>query len=187
MQLVYFNDLHKNLGCNMGRTAKISIIPVTFTVLPVIFYALPPPAALFFSHSLSPPSSNCPVRTDISIAQKTCEFRPVDISVSLTKCNKLIYQSVYSLLETMVGVPLPSAHCVRSHLPQGDGFLAVAVQFPTEAESCLPGSQPSPSSLRDATSPERGRFCSTYRQKPCLRGFNPRKKAAAPGAVQRLV
>mgnify|MGYP000071348925 CR=1 FL=1 len=145
------------------------------------------PAALFFSHSLSPPSSNCPVRTDISIAQKTCEFRPVDISVSLTKCNKLIYQSVYSLLETMVGVPLPSAHCVRSHLPQGDGFLAVAVQFPTEAESCLPGSQPSPSSLRDATSPERGRFCSTYRQKPCLRGFNPRKKAAALGAVQRLV
>ena len=86
-----------------------------------------------------------------------------------------------------MGVPLPSAHCVRSHLPQGDGFLAVAVQFPTEAESCLPGSQPSPSSLRDATSPERGRFCSTYRQKPCLRGFNPRKKAAAPGAVQRLI
>ena len=123
------------------------------------------PAALFFSHSLSPPSSNCPVRTDISIAQKTCEFRPVDISVSLTKCNKLIYQSVYSLLETMVGVPLPSAHCVRSHLPQGDGFLAVAVQFPTEAESCLPGSQPSPSSLRDATSPERGRSCATIGQK----------------------
>ena len=61
VQLVYFNDLHKNLGCNMGRTAKISIIPVTFTVLPVIFYALPPPAALFFSHSLPPPSSNCPV------------------------------------------------------------------------------------------------------------------------------
>ena len=144
------------------------------------------PAALFFSHSLPPPSSNCPARTDISIAQKTCVFRPVDISVA-AKHSKLIYQSVYSLLETMVGVPLPSAHCVRSHLPQGDGFLAVAVQFPTEAESCLPGSQPSPSSLRDATSPERGRFCSTYRQKPCLRGFNPRKKAAAPGAVQRLV
>ena len=117
MQLVYFNDLHKNLGCNMGRTAKISIIPVTFTVLPVIFYALPPPAALFFSHSLPPPSSNCPARTDISIAQKTCVFRPVDISVA-AKHSKLIYQSVYSLL----GIPLPSAHCVRSHLPQGDGF-----------------------------------------------------------------
>lgn len=98
----------------MGRTAKISIIPVTFTVLPVIFYALPPPAALFFSHSLPPPSSNCPARTDISIAQKTCVFRPVDISVA-AKHSKLIYQSVYSLL----GIPLPSAHCVRSHLPQG--------------------------------------------------------------------
>ena len=122
MQLVYFNDLHKNLGCNMGRTAKISIIPVTFTVLPVIFCALPPPATLFFSHVLSPPASNCPVRTDISIAQKTCVFRPVDISVPVTKYNKLIYQSVYSLLETLAGVPLPSAHCVRSHLPQGDGF-----------------------------------------------------------------
>ena len=117
MQLVYFNDLHKNLGCNMGRTAKISIIPVTFTILPVIFYALPPTAALFFSHSLSPLSSNCPVRTDISIAQKTCVFRPVDISVAAKRC-KLIYQSVYSLS----GIPLPSAHCVRSHLPQGDGF-----------------------------------------------------------------
>ena len=103
----------------MGRTAKISIIPVTFTVLPVIFYALPPPAALFFSHSLPPPSSNCPAQTDISIAQKTCVFRPVDISVA-AKRSKLIYQSVYSLLE----IPLPSAHCVRSHLPQGDGFRA---------------------------------------------------------------
>ena len=129
MQLVYFNDLHKNLGCNKGRTAKISIIPVTFTVSPVIFCALPFSSASFFSHALSPPASNCPVRTDISIAQKTCEFRPVDISVSLTKCNKLIYQSVCSLLETMVGIPLPSAHCVRSHLPQGDGFLAVAGKF----------------------------------------------------------
>ncbi len=78
------------------------------------FFALPPPAALFFSHSLPPPSSNCPARTDISIAQKTCVFRPVDISVA-AKRSKLIYQSVYSLL----GIPLPSAHCVRSHLPQG--------------------------------------------------------------------
>ena len=122
MQLVYFNDLHKNLGCNKGRTAKISIIPVTFTVPPVKFYALPFSSASFFSHSLSPPSSNRPVRTDISIAQKTCVFRPVDISVPLTKCNKLIYQSVYSRLGDSGGKPLPSAHCVRSHLPQGDGF-----------------------------------------------------------------
>ena len=87
------------------------------------------PAALFFSHFLSPPSSNCPIRTDISIAQKTCEFRPVDISVPVVKCNKLIYQSVYSQLGALTGIPLPSAHCVRSHLPQGDGFLAVAGKF----------------------------------------------------------
>ena len=38
------------------------------------------------------------------------------------KRNKLIYQSVYTLPEALAGVPLPSAHCVRSHLPQGDGF-----------------------------------------------------------------
>ena len=131
MQLVYFNDLHKNLGCNMGRTAKISIIPVTFTVLPVIFYALPPPAALFFSHSLPPPSSNCPARTDISIAQKTCVFRPVDISVA-AKHGKLIYQSVYSLL----GIPLPSAHCVRRRLrgslrskSEGFSFFLLSLYF----------------------------------------------------------
>ena len=88
------------------------------------------PAALFFSHSLSPLSSNCPVRTDISIAQKTCVFRPVDISVA-AKRSKLIYQSVYSLS----GIPLPSAHCVRSHLPQGDGFLAVTGKFPAKVQS----------------------------------------------------
>jgi hypothetical protein len=61
VQLVYFNDLHKNLGCNKGRTAKISIIPVTFTIPPVKFYALPFSSAFFLSHALSPPASNCPV------------------------------------------------------------------------------------------------------------------------------
>ena len=120
MQLVYFNDLHKNLGCNKGRTAKISIIPVTFTVPPVIFCALPSPAALFFSHSLSPPSSNCPIRTDISIAQKTCEFRPVDISVPLNA--KIDISICIQPVGDSGGDPLPSVHCVRSHLPQGDGF-----------------------------------------------------------------
>ena len=138
MQLVYFNDLHKNLGCNKGRTAKISIIPVTFTVPPVKFYALPFSSASFFSHALSPPASNGPVRTDISIAQKTCVFRPVDISVPLTKCNKLIYQSVYSRLGDSGGKPLPSAHCVRSHLPQGDGFWRWRESFRLKCK--VPGS-----------------------------------------------
>ena len=126
MQLVYFNDLHKNLGCNKGRTGKISIIPVTFTVPPVIFCALPSPVALFFSHSLSPPSSNCPVRTDISIVQKTCEFRPVDISVPLAKCNKLIYQSVYSLLETLAGNPFRLLTAFAATFPKGS-VLALSV------------------------------------------------------------
>ena len=118
MQLVYFNDLHKNLGCNKGRTAKISIIPVTFPVLPVIFYALPSPAAPFFSRSLSPPSSNCPVQTDISIAQKTCVFQPVDISVPAAKRNKLIYQSVYSLL----GYPFRLLTAFAATFPKGTAF-----------------------------------------------------------------
>ena len=128
MQLVYFNDLHKNLGCNMGRTAKISIIPVTFTVLPVIFYALPPPADLFFSHSLPPPSSNCPARTDISIAQKTCVFRPVDISVA-AKRSKLIYQSVYSLL----GIP-PSV-CSPCSQPPSPRAASSPSQSPAVTDS----------------------------------------------------
>ena len=77
------------------------------------------PAALFFSHSLSPLSSNCPVRTDISIAQKTCVFRPVDISVAALKRNKLIYQSVYSLL----GTELPQSSLRDDRFP----FLSPAV------------------------------------------------------------
>ena len=106
MQLVYFNDLHKNLGCNRGRTAKISIIPVTFPVPPVKFYALRLlPVPLFFC-PLSSSADKRPVGTDISIAQKTCVFRPVDISVPVVKCNKLIYQSVYTLLEAAKGLPL---------------------------------------------------------------------------------
>ena len=122
MQLVYFNDLHKNLGCNKGRTAKISIIPVTFTIPPVKFYAPPFSSASFFSHALSPPASNCPVQTDISIAQKTCVFRPVDISVPLTKCNKLIYQSVYSLLETLAGNPFRLLTAFAATFPKGTAF-----------------------------------------------------------------
>ena len=95
------------------------------------------PAAHFFSHFLSPLSSNCPVRTDISIVQKTCVFRPVDISVA-TKRSKLIYQSVYSLS----GIPLPSAHCVRSHLPQGDGFWWWRESFRLKRKATCPEVNP---------------------------------------------
>ena len=83
----------------MGRTSEFSIIPALFTVPPVKFYALQlPPVPLFFC-LLSPSADKRPVGTDISIAQKTCVFRPVDISVPATKRNRLIYQSVYRLLE----------------------------------------------------------------------------------------
>ena len=126
MQLVYFNDLHKNLGCNKDRTAKISIIPVTFTIPPVKFYALPFSSASFFSHALCPPASNCPIQTDISIAQKTCELRPVDISVPATKCSKLIYQSVYSLLETLAGNPFRLLTAFAATFPKGS-VLALSV------------------------------------------------------------
>ena len=119
MQLVYFNDLHKNLGCNKGRTAKISIIPVTFTLLPVKFYALQLlPVPLFFC-PLSPSADKRPVRTDISIAQKTCVFRPVDISVAAAKRSKLIYQSVYSLLETLAGDPFRLLTAFAATFPKG--------------------------------------------------------------------
>ena len=92
---------------------------VTFAALTVKFYTLQLPSAPLFPCAFSSAADKRPVRTDISIAQKTCEFRPVDISVPATKRNKLIYQSVYSLLETLAGILLPSVHCVRSHLPQG--------------------------------------------------------------------
>ena len=118
MQLVYFNDLHKNLGCNKGRTAKISIIPVTFLVLPVKFCALQlPPVPIFFC-PLSPSADKHPTATDISIAQKTCVFRPVDISVPTAKRNELIYQSVYSLL----GYPFCLLTAFAATFPKGTAF-----------------------------------------------------------------
>ena len=116
MQLVYFNDLHKNLGCNRGITSKISIIPVTFPVLPVKLYALRLLPAPPFPCAISPAASNSPVKTDISIAQKTCEFMLCDISVAAAKCNKLIYQSVYSRLGG-AGGGTPSVCSLRSQLP----------------------------------------------------------------------
>ena len=83
-----------------GHNGKISIIPVTFTLLPVKFYALQLLSVPIFFCPFSPSADKCPVATDISIVQKTCVFRPVDISVTAYKRNKLIYQSVYSLLGT---------------------------------------------------------------------------------------
>ena len=88
MQLVYFNDLHKNLGCNRGITSKNSIIPVTFPVLPAKFYALRLLSVPFFFCPLSPSADKRPVGTDISIAQKTCVFRPVDISVACPQAQQ---------------------------------------------------------------------------------------------------
>ena len=127
MQLVYFNDLHKNLGCNRGITAKISIIPVTFTVLPVKFYALQlPPAPIFFC-PLSPSADKHPTATDISIAQKTCVFRPVDISVPAAKRSELIYQSVYSLLGG-AGGDTPSVCSLRSQPPSPRGRPTLSVK-----------------------------------------------------------
>ena len=123
MQLVYFNDLHKNLGCNRGITAKISIIPVTFPVLPVKFYALQlPPVPIFFC-LLSPSADKCPAATDISIVQKTCVFRPVDISVPAAKRSKLIYQSVYSLWR---GYPFRLLPAFAATFPKGS-VLALSV------------------------------------------------------------
>ena len=69
-------------------------------------------------------------------------------------------------IQPIGGYPFRLLPAFAATFPRRVKASAVAVQFPTEVESCLPGSQPSPSSLRDATSPERGRFCSTYRRKP---------------------
>ena len=83
-----------------GHNIENSIIPATFTALTVKFYALQLLSALLSRCSFFPAANKRPVRTNISIVQKTCVFRPVDISVAALKRNKLIYQSVYSLLGT---------------------------------------------------------------------------------------
>ena len=76
---------------------------VTFAALTVKFYTLQLPSAPLFPCAFSSAADKRPARTDISIAQKTCVFRPVDISVAAAKRSKLIYQSVYSLLGTLAG------------------------------------------------------------------------------------
>ena len=86
-----------------GHIIKNSIIPVTFAALTVKFYTLQLPSAPLFPCAFSSAEDKRPVGTDISIAQKTCVFRPVDISVAAAKRSKLIYQSVYSLLGTLAG------------------------------------------------------------------------------------
>lgn len=78
---------------------------VTFAALTVKFYTLQLPSAPLFPCAFSSAADKRPVRTDISIVQKTCVFRPVDISVAAAKRSKLIYQSVYSLLGILAGNP----------------------------------------------------------------------------------
>ena len=92
VQLVYFNDLHKNLGCNRVITSKISIFPAIFAAAPIKFYASARPLLPSFSARSLRPRTNAPSGTDISIAQKTCVFRQGDISVTISSHNKLIYQ-----------------------------------------------------------------------------------------------
>ena len=119
---------------------------VTFAALTVKFYTLQLPSAPLFPCAFSSAADKRPVRTDISIAQKTCVFRPVDISVAAAKRSKLIYQSVYSLLGTelpqskpdgfasslwegafgMAGVPLPSSPAAMPPSPRGS-VLALSV------------------------------------------------------------
>ena len=101
-----------------GHIIKNSIIPVTFAALTVKFYTLQLPSAPLFPCAFSSAADKRPVRTDISIAQKTCVFRPVDISVA-AKRSKLIYQSVYSLLETLAGDPFRLLTAFAATFPKG--------------------------------------------------------------------
>ena len=100
---------------------------VTFAALTVKFYTLQLPSAPLFPCAFSSAADKRPVRTDISIAQKTCVFRPVDISVAAAKRSKLIYQSVYSLLGILAG-DTPSVCSLRSQPPSPRGsVLALSV------------------------------------------------------------
>ena len=108
-------------------------------------------APLFF-RTFVPSSSKQPFETDISIAQKTCEFWQCDISVTINAHNKLIYQFFVSF-ETFSKFPkyfrrLPGTELPQSsrgypfrqslrlcHLPQGDGFCAVTAKFLAKVQS----------------------------------------------------
>ena len=102
---------------------------VTFAALTVKFYTLQLPSALLFPCAFSSAADKRPVRTDISIAQKTCVFRPVDISVAAAKRSKLIYQSVYSLLGTLAGgYPFRLLTAFAATFPKGS-VLALSVTY----------------------------------------------------------
>ena len=137
-----------------GHNIEISIIPVTFPVLPVKFYALQLPPAPISLCPLSPSADKCPVATDISIAQKTCVFRPVDILVPAAKRNKLIYQSVYSLLEA----EFPQSKPIGFASSLWEGTFGMVGRFPAQVQSRLPGSTPSVLPLRVKPPSPRGRL-----------------------------
>ena len=98
---------------------------VTFAALTVKFYTLQLPSAPLFPCAFSSATDKRPVRTDISIAQKTCVFRPVDISVATAKRSKLIYQSVYSLL----GTELPQSKPDGFASSLWEGAFGMAAKF----------------------------------------------------------
>ena len=123
---------------------------VTFAALTVKFYTLQLPSAPLFPCAFSSAADKRPVRTDISIAQKTCVFRPVDISVAAAKRSKLIYQFVYSL----PGTELPQSKPNGFASSLGEGAIGMAGRFPAEVETCLPGSTPSVIACGDATFPK---------------------------------
>ena len=108
-----------------GHIIKNSIIPVTFAALTVKFYTLQLPSAPLFPCAFSSAADKRPVGTDISIAQKTCVFRPVDISVAAAKRCKLIYQSVYSLL----GPELPQSKPDGFASSLWEGAFGMAAKF----------------------------------------------------------
>ena len=125
---------------------------VTFAALTVKFYTLQLPSAPLFPCAFSSAADKRPVRTDISIAQKTCVFRPVDISVAAAKRSKLIYQSVYSLL----GTELPQSKPDGFASSLWEGAFGMAGRFPAEMETCLPGSTPFRHRLRRCHLPRKG-------------------------------
>ena len=137
-----------------GHNIENSIIPATFTALTVKFYALQLLSALLSRCSFFPAANKRPVRTNISIVQKTCVFRPVDISVAALKRNKLIYQSVYSLLEAV----LPQSKPIGFASSLWEGAFGMTGKFLAQVQSRLPGSTPSVLPLRGNPPSPRGRL-----------------------------
>ena len=121
---VCFNDLHK-IWMQHGKNGKnFNNFCYIYRSACNFFMLCRPRCSLFFSHFLSPLSSNCPVRTDISIAQKTCVFSRLIYQIS----HKSQQINISVCIQPVWNIPSVCSLCSQPPFPRGR-LLAVAGMF----------------------------------------------------------